>query len=154
GRVAEQQELDGLLAGVKAGQSRVMVVHGEAGVGKSALLEFLAEHARGFAVVRTSGVESEMELAFAGLQRLCAPVLGGLERLPAPQREALGIALGLQAGEAPDRFLVGLAVHGLLTEAGAEQPLLAVVDDLQWLDSASAQTLVFVARRLLAESVA
>ena len=136
------------------GQSRVLVVSGEPGVGKTALLESAIESASGFRVARAVGVESEMELAFAALQQLCAPMLDRLDRLPAPQRDALGVAFGLRAGNAPDRFLVGLAVLSLLAEVAEEQPLVCVVDDAQWLDRASAQALVFVARRLLAESVA
>ena len=136
------------------GQSRVLVLRGEAGAGKSALLDYLMDQASGCRVARASGVESEMELAFAGLHQLCAPMLERLEHLPGPQREALGVAFGLSAGPAPDRFLVGLAVLGLLSEAAGERPLVCVVDDAQWLDRASAQTLSFVARRLLAESVA
>ena len=136
------------------GQSRVLVVRGEPGVGKTALLESVIGSASGFRVLRAVGVESEMELAFAALQQLCAPLLDRLDRLPAPQRDALGVAFGLRAGDAPDRFLVGLAVLSLFSEAAEEQPLLCVVDDAQWLDRASAQALVFVARRLLAESVA
>jgi DNA-binding CsgD family transcriptional regulator len=132
----------------------VLVVSGEPGVGKTALLESALGSASGFRVARAVGVESEMELAFAALQQLCAPLLDRLDRLPAPQRDALGVAFGLRAGEAPDRFLVGLAVLSLLAEVAEEQPFLCVVDDAQWLDRASAQALVFVARRLLAESVA
>ena len=108
----------------------------------------------GVALTRASGVQSEMELAFAGLHQLCAPMLDRLERLPGPQRDALAIAFGLARGEAPDRFFVGLAVLSLLSEAAAERPLVCLVDDAQWLDRASAETLGFVARRLLAESVA
>jgi hypothetical protein len=129
-------------------------VRGEPGVGKTALLESAIASASGFRVMRAVGVESEMELAFAALQQLCAPLLDRLERLPVPQRDALGVAFGRRAGDAPDRFLVGLAVLSLLSEAAGEQPLLCVVDDAHWLDRASAQALVFVARRLLAESVA
>jgi hypothetical protein len=132
----------------------VLVVCGEAGVGKTALLESAIRSAAGFRVLRAVGVESEMELAFAALQQLCAPLIDLLDRLPGPQQAALGVAFGLRAGDAPDRFLVGLAVLSLFAEAAEEQPLLCVVDDAQWLDRASAQALVFVARRLLAESVA
>ncbi len=135
------------------GESRVLVVHGEPGVGKTVLLEYLAEQAAGCRVVRVAGVQSEMELAFAGLHQLCAPLLDRLEVLPGPQREALRTAFGLSAGPAPDRFLVGLAVLSLLAEAAAERPLVCLVDDAQWLDRASAQVLAFVARRLEAESV-
>ncbi len=130
------------------------MLRGEAGVGKSALVEYLVGSATGCQVLRAAGVESEMELAFAGLHQLCAPMMGRLDRLPGPQRDALAIAFGLSAGSAPDRFLVGLAVLSLLAEAAEEQPLLCVVDDAQWLDRVSAQTLAFVARRLLAERVA
>ena len=136
------------------GQSRVLVVSGEPGVGKTALLQSAIGSASGFRVMRAVGVESEMELAFAALQQLCAPLIDRLDRLPTPQREALGVAFGLRAGDAPDRFLVGLAVLSLLAEAAEEQPVVCVVDDAQWLDRASVQALVFVARRLLAESIA
>ena len=129
------------------------MVRGEAGVGKSALLEYAAGAAADMRVARAVGVESEMELAFAGVHQLCAPLLDRLERLPAPQRDALGIAFGLRGGGAPDRFLVGLAVLTLLSEAAEDRPLLCLVDDAQWLDRASAQVLAFVARRLLAEPV-
>ncbi len=154
GRRVEREALERLLDAVRGGQSRVLVVSGEPGVGKTALLESAIRSASGFRVARAVGVESEMELAFAALQQLCAPLLDRLDRLPAPQRDALGVAFGLRAGDAPDRFLVGLAVLSLLAEVAEEQPCLCVVDDAQWLDRASAQALVFVARRLLAESVA
>jgi DNA-binding CsgD family transcriptional regulator len=154
GRRVEREVLERLLAAVRGGQSRVLVVSGEAGVGKTALLASAIGSASGFRVMRAVGVESEMELAFAALQQLCAPMLDRLDRLPCPQQDALGVALGLRAGDAPDRFLVGLAVLSLFAEAAEEQPLVCVVDDAQWLDRVSAQALVFVARRLLAESVA
>ena len=154
GRRVEREALERLLEAVRGGQSRVLVVSGEPGVGKTALLESAIGSASGFRVARAVGVESEMELAFAALQQLCAPMLDRLDRLPAPQQDALGVAFGLRAGDAPDRFLVGLAVLSLLAEVAEEQPLVCVVDDAQWLDRASAQALVFVARRLLAESVA
>src|ERR1700722_10277991 len=154
GRREEREALGGLLEAVRGGQSRVLVVCGEAGVGKTALVESVIGSATGFRLMRAVGVESEMELAFAALQQLCAPLLDRLDRLPGPQQDALGVAFGLRAGDAPDRFLVGLAVLSLLAEVAEEQPLLCVVDDAQWLDRASAQALVFVARRLLAESVA
>jgi len=150
----ERAVLERLLAAVRGGQSRVLVVSGEPGVGKTALLHSVIESASGFRVVRAVGVESEMELAFAALQQLCAPMLDRLDRLPAPQRDALGVAFGLRAGAAPDRFLVGLAVLSLLADAAEEQPLVCVVDDAHWLDRASEQALLFVARRLLVESVA
>src|ERR1700730_10895056 len=135
-------------------RSAVLVLRGEAGVGKTALLEYATERADGCQVMRAVGVESEMELPFAALQQLCAPLLDRPAQLPAPQRDALGVAFGLRAGDAPDRFLVGLAVLSLLAEVAEEQPFLCVVDDAQWLDRASAQALVFVARRLLAGAVA
>ncbi len=131
-----------------------MVLRGEAGVGKTALLQYVTEQASGFRCIDVSGVESDMELAFAGLQQLCAPILGHLDELPAPQREALNVAFGRTGGSTPDRFLVGLAVLSLMAAAAAHQPLLCVVDDAQWLDQVSVQTLAFVARRLLAEPVA
>src|SRR6478672_3345662 len=152
-RVSERDVLERLVAGVRAGQSRVLVLRGEAGVGKTALLEHLSSAADGCRVARAAGVESEMELAFAGLHALCAPMLGRLGHLPVPQRDALSTAFGLDAGPAPDRFLVGLALLSLLADAAEEQPLLCIVDDAQWLDRVSAQTLAFVARRLLAERV-
>jgi DNA-binding CsgD family transcriptional regulator len=136
------------------GESSVLVVRGEAGVGKTALLEYVAEQASGCRIARIGGVESEMELAFAGLHRLCAPMLDGLDGLPAPQANALRVAFGTQEGDAPDRFLVALAVLSLLAEAAEVEPLVCLVDDVQWLDRASAQTLTFVARRLLAERIA
>jgi DNA-binding CsgD family transcriptional regulator len=153
GRRVECGVLEQLVGVVRAGGSRVLVVRGEPGVGKSALLEYLAGRAAGCRVVRAAGVESEMELAFAGLHQLLAPVLDRAERLPVPQREALRTAFGLSAGPAPDRFLVGLAVLGLVSEVASERPLICAVDDEQWLDRASAQALGFVARRLAAEPV-
>ncbi|HEV3288340.1 MAG TPA: ATP-binding protein, partial [Streptosporangiaceae bacterium] len=154
GRRAECGVLDRLIEAVRAGESQVLVVHGEPGVGKTALLEYAIESAAGLRVVRVAGVESEMELAFAALQQLCAPMLGKLAGLPDPQREALSVAFGLETGEAPDRFVMGLAALSLLSAAAGQQPLLCVVDDAQWLDRASALVLAFVARRLLAEPVA
>ena len=153
-RLPERAALSQLLDAARAGRSGVLVVRGEPGVGKTALLEYAIESAAGLRVARVAGVESEMELAFAALQQLCAPMLDRLEGLPDPQRAALGVAFGLSTGPAPDRFLVGLAVLSLLSEVAEQQPLLCVVDDAQWLDRASAQTLTFVARRLLAEPVA
>jgi len=153
GRNDECRALDHLLDTVRAGQSQAIVVRGEAGVGKTALLEYLVERTSGFRVARATGVQSEVELAFAGLHQMCGPILGLRERLPAPQCGALETVFALRSGVAPDRFLVGLAVLGLLAEAAGERPLLCVVDDAQWLDSASAQTLAFVARRLGSESV-
>ena len=153
GRRPECATLDQLVAGVCAGESRALVIHGEAGVGKSALLDYLAERASTCQIVRAAGVQSEMELAFAAVHQLCGPLLDRLDRIPAPQREALRTAFGLVAGPPPDRFLIGLAVLSLLSESAADQPLLCLVDDEQWLDQVSAQVLAFVARRLVAESV-
>jgi len=153
GRRNECDALEGLLSGLRAGQSRVLVVRGEAGIGKSELLDYLVRNASGCRVVRAAGREYEMELAYAGLHQLCAPLLDLRKRLPDPQRDALGTAFGLSAAPPPDRFVVGLGVLGLLSEAAEEQPLLCVIDDAQWLDNASVVTLAFVARRLLAESV-
>src|SRR3954468_3388042 len=153
GRAGERQLLDRLLENVRSGRSEVLVVRGEAGVGKTALLHYCAQQASGVRVARIAGVESEMELAFAGLHQLCAPMLDRAGALPAPQRAALGVALGRATGPAPDRFLVALAALSLLSEVAAERPLLCLVDDAQWLDAASGQVLGFVARRLLAESV-
>jgi DNA-binding CsgD family transcriptional regulator len=152
-RRAECGVLDGLVEAVLAGESRVLVVHGEAGVGKTALLEYLADRASRCRVLRVVGVQSEMELAFAGLHQLCAPLLDRLRVLPGPQQEALRAAFGMSEGPAPERFLVGLASLGLLAEAAAEQPVVCLADDTQWLDRASAQVLAFVARRLGAESL-
>jgi DNA-binding CsgD family transcriptional regulator len=145
--------LDRLLEVVREGESRALVVRGEPGVGKTALLDYLVEQASGCRLVRAVGVQSEMELAFAGVHQLCAPMLDRLERLPVPQRVALRTAFGLSSGSAPDRFLVGLAVLSLLSDVAEEYPLVCLVDDAQWLDRASAQVLGFVARRLEAESV-
>ncbi len=153
GRDRECRTLGALIAGVTAG-SQVLVLRGEAGVGKSALLDYATTRADAFKVLRVIGVESDMELAFAGLQQLCAPLLDHLDDLPEPQKAALNVAFGRGIGKAPDRFLVGLAVLSLLAAAAEVQPLLCVVDDAQWLDQVSVQTLGFVARRLLAEPVA
>ena len=152
-RHRERDALDQLVAGVRAGQSRVLVLRGEAGIGKTALLEYVSAAATGCRIARAAGVESEMELAFAGLHALCAPMLGRLGQLPVPQRDALNTAFGLSSGPPPDRFLVGLAVLSLLADAVGDQPLICIVDDAQWLDRVSVQTLAFVARRLLAERV-
>ncbi len=152
-RHRERDVLDRLVDAVQAGESRALVVRGDPGVGKSALLGYLAERAHGCRVARAAGVQSEMELAFAGLHQLCAPMLGHTEQLPAPQRDALRTAFGLSAGPPPDRFLVGLAVLGLLSEVAGQQPLVCIVDDEQWLDHASAQALGFAARRLGADPV-
>ena len=150
----ECEVLDDLLVRVRTGESRALVLRGEAGIGKTALLEHLAGSASGFRVVRAAGVESEMELAYAGLHQLCAPFADRIDSLPGPQRDALSTAFGRRGGDAPNRFLVGLAVLGLVSEVAEEKPLLWIVDDAHWLDEASSQTLAFVARRLGAESVA
>src|ERR1700693_2014512 len=147
GRRGERGVLDELINAVRAGGSRVLVVRGEPGVGKSALLDYLAGRASGCRVARAAGVESEMELAFAGLHQLLAPALDRIDRLPGAQREALRTAFGLSAGPVPDRFLVGLAVLGLVSEVAGERPLICVVDDEQWLDRASVQALGVAGRR-------
>jgi DNA-binding CsgD family transcriptional regulator len=154
GRQSERMTLDGLVAGARAGQSQVLVVRGEAGIGKSALLDYLEANAAGCRIARSAGAEAEMELAYAGLHQLCGPFLDRLDRLPDPQRIALSTAFGLVGGDAPDRFLVGLAVLDLLADRAEERPLICLVDDAQWLDRVSAQTVVFVARRLVAERIA
>jgi DNA-binding CsgD family transcriptional regulator len=154
GRDAECARLDRLLAEVERGQSAVLVLRGDPGIGKSALLDYAVDRAENRRVLRAVGVEWEMELPFAGLHQLCAGLLDSLGRLPEPQNEALTTAFGLSSGAQPDRFLVGLAVLSLLSEAAEEQPLVCVVDDAQWLDRSSARVLAFVARRLVAESVA
>jgi DNA-binding CsgD family transcriptional regulator len=154
GRITEREDLDRLLATVEHGRSQVLVVRGEAGVGKSALLRYVTDQADGFRVAQISGVESEMELPFAGLHQLCLPMLAHHVALPEPQQAALRVALGLAVGDPPDRFLVALAALSLLAEVAEEGPLLCVIDDVQWLDGASSQVLGFVARRLLAERVA
>nr|WP_083168686.1 LuxR family transcriptional regulator [Mycobacterium paraseoulense] len=154
GRRSECAALDRATSAARSGHSQVLVLRGEAGIGKTALLDFVAGRAAGFRTARVGGVESEMELAFAALQQLCSPLLACIDRLPAPQREALEIAFGCSAGPAPDRFLVGLAVLSLIGAATESQPLLVLVDDAQWIDRISAQTLAFVARRLVAEPAA
>src|SRR6185437_11862794 len=152
-RQQERAALDDLLADLRAGRGRALVMRGEAGVGKSALLEYAVSAAADMRVARAVGAESEMELAFAGLHLLCVPLLDRLESLPGPQRDALEVAFGLRSGAVPDRFMVALAVLTLLAETADDQPLLCVIDDAQWLDRASAQALAFAARRLLAEPV-
>ena len=154
GRRRERQAIDQLLAAARSGRSGALVLRGEPGIGKSALLDYATESASGFRQARATGVQSEMELAFAGLHQFCGQMLGRLHRLPDPQRDALSAAFGLIDGGAPDRFLVGLAVLGLFNEVVEDGPLLGVVEDAHWLDQASAQVLAFVARRLYAESVA
>jgi DNA-binding CsgD family transcriptional regulator len=153
-RRTDRSALDSLIASARDGIGRALVLRGEPGIGKTALLEYAIESASGFRIARAGGVESEMELAYAALHQLCAPMLDRLGRLPGPQRDALGVAFGLRGGTAPDRFLVGLAALSLLSEVTGERPLLCVVDDAQWLDQASAQALAFAARRLLADPVA
>jgi len=153
GRRGECSALDRLIEEVRAGTSQVLVVRGEPGVGKTALLDYLTRHAPGCRVVRAVGAQPEMELAFAGLHQMCAPMLDHLDRLPAPQRDALRTAFGISAGAAPNRFFTGLAVLSLLSEVAGECPLVCVIDDEQWLDRMSAQVLGFVARRLAAEPV-
>lgn len=154
GRAAETAVLRDVTTAMRRGESQVLVLRGEPGVGKTALLRYLIEQAQGVRCVQVAGVESDMELAYAGLHQLCAPLLGHLDDLPPPQREALAVAFGLGTGPPPERFLVGLAVLSLLSAAAQEQPLLCVVDDAHWLDRVSVQTLGFVARRLMAEPVA
>jgi len=154
GRTGELEILRRLIANVRSGQSAVLAVRGESGIGKTELLRHLVAEASGFRVARVAGVESEMELPFAGLHQLCAPMLDRLGSLAEPQRRGLSVALGLASGDSPDRFLVALAALSLMAEISEEQPMLCVVDDAQWLDQASAQVLGFVGRRLLAESIA
>ncbi|GAA0463325.1 LuxR family transcriptional regulator [Paractinoplanes deccanensis] len=154
GRRREREELDRLLRDVRSGRSRALVLRGEAGVGKSALLDHLAGQAEGVRVERAAGVELESEITYSALQQLCAPLLASVDRLPAPQRAALMTAVGLAAGKPPEPLLVGLAVLGLFSEAASQRPLLCIVDDVQWLDRMSELILTFVARRLDAESVA
>ena len=154
-RLSERDALDRLVEAVRAGESRALVVRGDPGVGKTVLLDHLAGQASGAGcrVARAVGVQSEMELAFAGLHQLCAPMLSRAGRLPVPQRDALRTAFGLAAGPPPDRFLVGLAVLSLLSGMAGERPLICLIDDEQWLDRASAQALGFAARRLAADPV-
>jgi hypothetical protein len=153
-RRGERTALERVLDRARAGSSAVLVVRGDPGIGKTALLDYAASLASDFRVVRASGVESEMKLPFAGLHGLCVSMLGLLEQLPRPQRDALAVAFGMREGQAPDRFLVGLAVLSLLAATAEDQPLACLVDDAQWLDRASVQCLAFAARRLLAEAVA
>jgi DNA-binding CsgD family transcriptional regulator len=153
GRRAERAVIDGSIAAARAGQGQVLVLRGEAGIGKTALLDYLESSAGGCRIARLAGAEAEMELAYAGLHQLCAPFLDRLDRLPDPQRVALSTAFGLIGGDAPDRFMVGLAVLDLLADRAEERPLICIIDDAQWLDRVSAQTLGFVARRLVAERI-
>ncbi|MFI6058322.1 ATP-binding protein [Streptomyces sp. NPDC051286] len=161
GRREECAILDNLAAAVHRGESRVLVLRGEAGVGKSTLLNYLCHQVtggagagRGWRVTSAAGVEAETDLAYSGLHQLCSPLLNHLDELPAPQRDALATVFGLTTGPAPDRFLVGLATLTLMAQAAEKQPLACIIDDAQWLDKASAQLLAFVARRLLGERVA
>nr|WP_275403735.1 LuxR family transcriptional regulator [Nocardioides jishulii] len=156
GRVAERAAIDELVARARSGHSGVLVVRGEAGIGKTLLMDHAGATASssGFVLASSTGVEAERQFAFAGLHQLCGPLLGRLGALPEPQQTALGVAFGRHSGPAPDRFLVGLATLNLLAEVGEEAPLLCVVDDAQWLDEASAQVLAFVARRVSAERMA
>jgi hypothetical protein len=153
GRADECRQIGRLLESARSGHSAVLVVRGEPGIGKSALLEYAIASASGFRVARATGVESEMELPFAGLHQLCVSMRARLALLPDPQREAMTTAFGLANGTAPDRFLIGLAMLTLLSEASEQAPLLCVIDDAQWLDVASTHALAFVARRLLSDSV-
>src|SRR5260221_4764853 len=154
GRQHEREVLDRLLDGARRGDGGVLVVHGEPGVGKTALLAYAIEAAQEFRVARTAGVEGETQLAYAALQQLCSPTLEIMESLPDHQRGALAVAFGLSSGQVPNPFFVGLAVLNLLSQAAEERPLLCIVDDAQWLDAASARVLSFVARRLLAAEIA
>ena len=154
GRAGERDVLDRLLETVRGGQSAVLVIRGEAGIGKTALVRYAAREAAGFRVAQIAGVEAEMELPFAGLHRLCSPMLSRLDALPDPQQNALRVAFGISSGDAPDRFLAALAALTLLAEVAEERPLLCLVDDAHWLDGTTLQVLGFIARRLLAESVA
>jgi hypothetical protein len=153
GRAAICRELDQLVAALRTGHSRALVLRGEAGIGKTALLDYLAGHAPDCRVAPAAGVQSELDLAFSGVHQLCTPMLEHLDNVPAHQRSALQTALGARAGPVPDRLLVGLAVLSLLSDVAQESPLLCLIDDGQWLDRASAQVLAFAARRLGAESV-
>src|SRR3954451_12486828 len=145
GRTSERDALDRLLTHVRDGESGVLVIRGEAGIGKTAVLRYAARQASGFRMAEVTGVEAEMELPFAGIHQLCAPMLDRGDALPPPQRTALCVALGLSAGTVPDRFLVGLAVLGLLAAVAEERPLLCLVEDAQWLDAASSQIAGLVA---------
>ena len=153
GRARECAVLDRLLATVRGGESAALVIRGEAGIGKTALMHYCARQASGCHVAQIAGVESEVELPFAALHQLCAPMLGNLPALPEPQARALQVAFGLATGTAPDHFVAGLAVLGLLAEAAAKEPLVCLIDDAQWIDQPSNHVLGFVGRRLLAESV-
>jgi len=153
GRQRELAVLDRLLADARTGRGAVLVVQGDPGAGKTALLEYAASAGDDFHVIRAAGAEGEEDLDYAVLQQLCLPIIELSTRLPDPQREALDVAFGRSSGHAPSPFLVGLAVLSLLSETAEQQPLFCVVDDAQWLDGATAQALAFVARRLLAERI-
>ena len=153
GRAVETSALEGVLVAVRDGLSGVLVLRGEAGVGKTSLLDWAAGQADEMQVARVAGAEAEMDMGFAGLHQLLVPFLSDLERLPAPQRQALGSAFGLVAGPPPDRFLVGMAALTVLTDAAAAQPVLCLIDDAQWLNRVSIEVLGFVARRLYADRV-
>src|SRR5512132_923541 len=139
GRRAECDFLDVVLTDALDGRSRAVVLRGEAGAGKTALVDYVVGQSDSWRIAATTGIESEMELAYSGLHQLCGPMLDQLDQLPAPQRDAMGTAFGLRGGDATDRFLVGLATLTLLADMAEKQPLLCVVDDAQWLDAASAQ---------------
>ena len=147
GRERERAALDQMLDRVREGESAALVLRGEAGIGKTALMQYCARQASGCRVAQIAGVESELEMPFAAIHQLCEPILAGIDALPEPQQQALRVAFGLAVGSAPDRFVVGLAVLGLLAEAAAERPFVCLVDDAQWLDEPSRQVLGFVARR-------
>jgi hypothetical protein len=152
-RVSERRVLDRLGTDVRDGRGQSLVLRGEPGVGKTALLRYLVHNSPGCRFVSAAGVESEMELPFAGLHQLCASFIDRAGALPQPQRDAIDVAFGLKAGDAPDGFLIGLAVLSLMSSVSEEQPLVFIVDDAHWLDDASMRTLAFVARRLHAERV-
>lgn len=154
GREADQARLQAMVETTAAGRASSLVVTGEAGIGKSALVEDLVEHLTGFEVLRAQGLESESPLAFAGLHQLLSPLFGLLDRLPTPQARALRVAFGQEEGDSVEPFLVGLATLALLTEAAEASPVLCLVDDAHWLDTATTDALVFAARRLQADPVA
>src|SRR3954454_19771051 len=154
GRTRERERLDAMLTQARDGRSAVLVIRGEPGIGKTALLRYAARQASGLRIAEVDGVEADMELPFAAIHQLCAPMLGGFEALAEPQQKSLRVALGLASGDAPDRFLVAVAVLNLLAAAAEDRPVLCLVDDAHWLDAASVQALGFGARRLVAEPVA
>jgi DNA-binding CsgD family transcriptional regulator len=154
GRTRERERLDDVLAQARDGHSAVLVLRGEAGIGKTALLRYAARQASGLRTTEVDGIQAEMELSFAGIHRLCTPILDEIEELAQPQQNALRVAWGMASGDAPDRFLVAVAVLSLLSATAEKRPLLCLVDDAQWLDAASVQALGFVARRLVAEPIA